>query len=371
MSITPGKRPASDALVAGFVVVLLIALVVAVFLSGLGSSLYPPQPATAEAADIHGLYDIVFAVGVAIFIVVEGLIVWSVLRYRRRPSDTELPVQTHGNNLLEIVWTIIPTAIVLFLFVISWQTLNTVNATTSTPDVKVRAIASQFQWTFQYLDASGNKLFTQSLPTAESGGGMAVPVGEKIQVELQAADVIHAFYVPRFLFKRDAIPGQTNVFDFTLDAAEAGGPPIRGQCAELCGIGHRVMLFDVIPMSRSDFDAWVTQKVAEANATPTPGPSGITTTLQLVAKNVEYQTKAFEVPAGQPFAIEFKNEDPAAIPHDADVRTPDGATILQDQKTINGGETITYTYTALEPGTYKLICSVHPFPAMTATLTVK
>jgi cytochrome c oxidase subunit 2 len=297
-------------------------------------------------------------VGVAIFIVVEGLIVWSVLRYRRRPTDTELPVQTHGNNLLEIVWTIIPTAIVLFLFVISWQTLNTVNATTSTPDVKVRAIASQFQWTFQYLDASGNKLFTQSLPTAESGGGMA-------------ADVIHAFYVPRFLFKRDAIPGQTNVFDFTLDAGEAGGPPIRGQCAELCGVGHRVMLFDVIPMSRPDFDAWVAQKVAEANASPTPGPSGITTTLRLVAKDIAYQTKSFEVPAGQPFALEFRNEDPATVPHDADVRAADGTTTLQDQKTVNGGETITYTYTALEPGTYKLICSVHPFPAMTATLTVK
>jgi cytochrome c oxidase subunit 2 len=367
MSITPGKRPASDALVAGIVVVLLIALVAAVFLSGLGSTLYPPQAATVEGRDTRGLYDIVFAFAVAIFLVVEGLIVWSVIRYRRRKTDTELPVQTHGNNLLEIVWTVVPTAIVLFLFVISWQTLNTVNATTSTPDVKIRAVASQFQWTFQYLDASGNKLFTQSVPTAEAGGGMAVPVGEKIQVELQAADVIHAFYVPRFLFKRDAIPGQTNVFDFTVDPAEAGGPPITGHCAELCGIGHYAMLFDVVPLSRADYDAWLAQKIAEANATPTPAPSAATT-LQLTAKNVQYETTSFEVAAGQPFALEFKNDDPAAIAHDADLHGADGAVIV-DTPTIDGGQSTTYTYQALDAGTYTFICSVHP--TMQATLTVK
>ena len=128
MSISPRKRPAPDAIVAGVVVAILVGLVGAVFVSGLGDSLFPPGAVTRQAEEVHGLYSIVFAFAVAIFVLVEGLIVWSVLRYRRRPGDTDLPVQTHGNNLLEIIWTLIPTAIVLFLFVVSWQTLDHVNA---------------------------------------------------------------------------------------------------------------------------------------------------------------------------------------------------------------------------------------------------
>jgi len=133
LSSSPRKRPASEALVAGGVVVVLLAIVAGVFLSGAGASLYPPNPATAQAQDVKRLYDIVFAIAVAVFIAVEGLIVWSIIRYRRRPGDDELPPQTHGNNLVEIIWTLIPTVIVLYLFAISWQSLNTVDAVSSDP----------------------------------------------------------------------------------------------------------------------------------------------------------------------------------------------------------------------------------------------
>ena len=160
MSSSPRKRPAPDALVAGVVVVILIALVLAVFMSGWGSTLFPPTAATVQAKEVRGLYDIVFAFAVAIFLVVEALIIWSVLRYRRKPGDVELPVQTHGNNLVEVIWTLIPTGIVLFLFVISWQTLNHVDAVSSSPDIRIHAIAGQFQWQFEYLDSSGKKVAT-------------------------------------------------------------------------------------------------------------------------------------------------------------------------------------------------------------------
>jgi cytochrome c oxidase subunit 2 len=371
MSTSPGRRPAPDALIAGAAVVALVALVGAIFLSGLGSSLFPPAPATRQAGEIRGLYNIVFAFAAVIFILVEALIVWSVIRYRRRPTDTELPVQTHGNNLLEILWTLIPTAIVIFLFVISWQTLNSVDAVSKTPDVHIRAVAAQFQWSFEYLDDSGTKLFTQTTPTAANGGGMAVPVGRTIQVELQSGDVIHAFYVPRFLFKRDVVPGMTNRFDFTVNEDEAG-QTFRGQCAELCGTGHRVMLFDVVAMSQAAYDAWVEGKIAEANATPAPSPSGEpSVTLKLTAKDVTYDTHAFEVAADQPFAIAFTNADPPAIEHDVDIRKSDGTTVVIDQPHTVGGQTQTYLYAGLPAGTYTFICSVHPFPAMTGTLTVR
>jgi cytochrome c oxidase subunit 2 len=367
MSTSPRKRPASEAIVAGGVVVLLIAIVGVVFASGAGSALYPPKPATAQAAVTSSLYDIVFAIAVAIFVAVEGLIVWSILRYRRRPTDTELPPQTHGNNFVEVLWTLIPTVIVLYLFAISWNTLNTVDAVTPDPDVRIHAIAGQFQWQFEYLDAQGKHLATQTKPIGE-GGGMAVPVGRKVQVTLDSPDVIHAWYVPRFLFKRDVVPGQTNRFEFTVNEDEAG-QTFHGQCAELCGTGHRVMLFDVVAMTQADFEAWLARLVEVENATPPPLPSGATA-LSMSAKDIAYDKKALDVPAGVPFAIEFENLDPAGVPHDIDIRAADG-TVVKDQPTIDGGKTVTYTYDALEAGTYTFICSVHPIPAMTGTLTVK
>jgi len=367
MSSSPRKRPASEAIVAGGVVVLLVAIVGLVFYSGAGSALYPPKPATAEAVVTSSLYDIVFAIAVAIFVAVEGLIVWSILRYRRRPTDTELPPQTHGNNFVEVLWTLIPTVIVLYLFAISWNTLNTVDAVTQNPDVRIHAVAGQFQWQFQYLDGQGHHLATQTQPSGE-GGGMAVPVGRKVQVTLDSPDVIHAWYVPRFLFKRDVIPGQTNRFEFTVNVDEAG-QTFHGQCAELCGTGHRVMLFNVLAMTQSDFDAWLAKLIEVENATPAPLPSGATT-LALVAKGITFDKKAFDVPAGAPFAIELQNQDPAGVPHAVDIRIADGS-VIKDQPTVDGGKTVTYSYDALTAGTYTFICSVHPVPGMTGTLTVK
>ena len=371
MSRSPGKRLTPDVLIAGGAVVALVVLVAAVFLSGLGSTLYPPLAATTQGQQIRDLYDFVFAIALVIFLLVEGLIVWSVIRYRRKPTDTELPVQTHGNNLLEALWTLIPTAIVIVMFGVSWQTLTSVDAVSKTPDVHIRAVAGQFQWQFEYLDETGQRLFTQTTPTADNGGGMAVPVGRTIGVELQSPDVIHAFYVPRFLFKRDVVPGQTNRFDFTINENEVG-QTFRGQCAELCGTGHRIMLFDVLAMSPAAYDAWLEQRIAEANATPPPPPSGEpSVTLDVTAKDVTFDTHALEVAADLPYAIAFKNDDVAVITHDVDIRETDGTTVVFDQPTVAGGATQTYRYPPLPAGTYTFICSVHPFPAMTGTLTVK
>jgi cytochrome c oxidase subunit 2 len=372
MSSIPRKRPASDAIIAGGVVVVLIALVLAVFLSGAGSSLFPPVAATTQGKGVHGLYDVVFGIAVAIFLIVESLIVWSIIRYRRRPGDDELPVQTHGNNTVEIIWTLIPTVIVLFLFVISWQTLNTVDAVTADPSVRIHAVAGQFQWKFEYLDASGKKVATQVVPAYDptsGSGGMAVPVGRSVQVTLDSPDVIHAFYVPRFLFKRDVVPGQTNKFEFTVDPSEAGNV-FRGQCAELCGTGHRVMLFSVRALSQADYDAWLAALVAESNATPAPAPSGAVS-FQLTAKDIAYSTKTMEIAANTPFVIAFTNADPAGVPHDVDIRQADGKTVVIDQKTTDGGQASQYAYQGLPAGTYLFMCSVHPIPSMTGTLTVK
>ena len=137
MSSSPRTRPSTVALTAIAVGVLVIGAVLVAIAVGIDvikygetfvTGLYPPQAVTSQGAAIRDLYTIVFLVAVAIFFVVEGLILWSVIRYRRKPGDDSLPPQTHGNNVAEAVWTIVPTLIVAFLFVISWQTLNVVDA---------------------------------------------------------------------------------------------------------------------------------------------------------------------------------------------------------------------------------------------------
>lgn len=366
MSKGPRKRPASEALVAGGVVVLLIAIVALVFWSGAGSALYPPPAVTEEAKAISSLYDIVFAIAVVIFVAVEGLIVWSILRYRRRPGDTDLPPQTHGNNLAEILWTVIPTVIVIYLFAISWQTLATVDEVSAKPDVRVHVLAGQFQFTFEYLDENGEHIATQTKATG-TGGGMAVPVGKNVHVTLEARDVIHAWYVPQFLFKRDMIPGQINQFEFVVDPKEAG-QTFSGQCAELCGAGHRAMVFSVTAMTDADFQSYLDRLIAIESATPPPPPSGAPVVDIGTSGPIEFDKKALEGPAGQPFAIKFTNA--SALEHDVDIRAADGA-VLQDNPSIVGGEETTYTTNALEAGTYTFICSIHPVPSMTGTLTIK
>jgi cytochrome c oxidase subunit 2 len=370
MSSSPRKRPLSAAISAVVLLGIVGAFCVLFVASGAWDAMFPPPAVTSQGREISQLYTIIMVIAAVIFLVVESLIIWSVLRYRRRSDDDALPPQTHGNNLVEIIWTVIPTVIVAYMFVISMQTLGSVDAVSSSSDVKVRAVAGQFQWQFDYLAADGTtRLFTESAPLASNGGGMHLPVGRNIHVELTSPDVLHAFYVPEFLFKRDVVPGQANRFEFTIDAAEAG-QTFRGQCAELCGIGHGAMLFDVVAVTQSEFDAWVARKIQEANATPAPRPTG-ETLIEMTAKGIAYDKHELTVAAGQPFAIRLKNEDPAGVPHDLDIRQADGRTVIQDKPTVDGGREVVYDYTPLQAGSYVFICSVHPIPAMTGTLTVR
>jgi cytochrome c oxidase subunit II len=267
MSSPPRTRPSTVALTA-------IAVGVDLIKAGdtFVTGLYPPQAVTSQGAAIRDLYTIVFLMSVAVFFVVEGLILWSVIRYHRKPGDDVLPAQVHGNNIAEAVWTIVPTVIVAFLFIVSWQTLNVVDTTANAPQTHLHAQAGQFQWSFDYLADDGKTvLYTQLAPVGPDGG-LNVPTGRTIEMTLNSNDVIHAFYVPQFLFKRDVVPGRTNKFQFNVDESMAG-QTFRGQCAELCGAGHDVMLFDVHAMKAKDFDAWLT---AAAAAAPPPAPSGST-----------------------------------------------------------------------------------------------
>jgi len=227
----------------------LVALVIgALFLGGCQAAGTLP-PATEQAIQITDLYNLVFAIAAVVFVLVEVLIIWSVIRYRRKPSDRSLPAQTHGNFLLEIVWTIVPFVTVVGIFVASVGVLNSVDAREAdAAEVKVEVVGYQWQWKFAYPD-NGIEVFG----TAAQEPQLVVPIGKTIQVSLVGQDVNHAFYVPEFLFQRDAVPGQVNVFQFTPNKLGT----FHGQCSAFCGLLHHAMRFSVKVVSPEEYDAWL------------------------------------------------------------------------------------------------------------------
>jgi cytochrome c oxidase subunit II len=205
-----------------------------------------PQSVTEQGRAIYNLYNLFLYIAAVIFLIVSGLVVWSVIRYRRRGD--ELPKQTHGNNRLELVWTLIPTVIVLFLFVVTMQAQDKVLNGSTRPTVTVTATAFQWSWRFNY-EGTGAEV----LGTPDRVPEMVVPVGQTVRVKLVSADVVHTFYVPQTLFKRQAIPGTINEFDLTFEKEGL----FHGQCTQFCGLAHADMMFRVRVVSQGEYQSWL------------------------------------------------------------------------------------------------------------------
>ena len=184
--------------------------------------------------------------------IVWALIGWAVLRYRRRGED--LPTQRQYVVPVEIVYTAIPVLIVAVLFALSYRTQRDVNALTSDPDVVIEVQGFQWQWQFHYVEEDVTVTGRRDDPPV-----MVVPVDATIRLVLTSNDVIHSFYVPDFLYKRDVIPGVKNKID--VDVTDVGR--YTGRCAEFCGLDHAKMTFEVDAVTEADFRDWVAdQQVA-------------------------------------------------------------------------------------------------------------
>ena len=322
-----------------------------------------PTPHTNQAKEVFWLYVVVLVLGGIVFFGVEGFIIYAVIRYRRR--DDRLPTQIHGNRLVEVIWTAIPTAIVLILFVLSTITLVSISAAAK-PGVTVEVDGFQWQWTFHYLDGDTDAKNDVSITgTPAAPPQMVLPVGEPVKLILVSKDVIHSFFVPAFLVKRDVVPlpnNQHNELEFTI--SDTG--TYSGQCAEFCGDLHARMTFSVKAVTRAEYDKWFT--AAKAGETPAPSVPAEGAVLKLAADHTAYDTQTLEAPAGKAFTIEFTDKE--AISHNVAIYKGDEA-IFHGTIITGPDKTVSYVIDALPPGEYKFICDVHPIPSMTGTLTIK
>lgn len=361
---------------------------------GLGfyAGLTPASPATVQAEHVNDLYFLIFAISIAIFVIVEGLIIWAIVRYRRR--DDRLPPQIHGNIRLELIWTAIPTLLVIIIFALSLNALAVVEERVEEVGATIEVDGFQWQWRFRYQGTDVEVTGTGANPPV-----MRVPVGERVHLVLLSEDVVHAFFVPNFLIKRDVNPYPEGIEPNTLEFTVMEAGEYSGQCAEFCGTGHAAMTFVVHAMERAEFDAWLASEAGGESPAPSgsaapsgsPGPSGSPaasagptgspaafpgptatgtatdeTRVTLSADNLEFSTDTLEVPAGRPFTLSFENlED---IPHNVAIYR-DGQPVFQGE-VFSGPDSRDYAVPALEPGgTYAFVCEVHP-DTMVGTLTV-
>ena len=239
-------------------------------------------PVTPVAREIYDLHLLMLAICAVIFVIVFGVMFYSI--YAHRKSVGHKALQFHENTTVEIVWTIIPFFILIGM---AWPATKTVLALkdTSNPEVTIKATGYQWKWGYDYVKGEGEGIMLYSnLATPseqvynrqqkgehyllEVDQNLVVPVGKKIRMLTTAGDVIHAWWVPAFGVKQDAIPGF--IRDTWFKAEKEG--IYRGQCAELCGKDHGFMPIVVEVLSAEKYSAWVgEQKKKLAAAADDPG----------------------------------------------------------------------------------------------------
>ncbi|HAF10957.1 MAG TPA: cytochrome c oxidase subunit II [Chloroflexi bacterium] len=218
---------------------------------------WPVDPQGPLARSIADLYWLMFGAAVIVLAIVVGALVVAGIRFRERPGHQAR--QYHGNNVLELIWTVVPTLMVISFSVLSFQRLALVNDVDSGAAMTVQAEGKQWVWNFQYPSDPKFKLSDGTyLKAAEE---LHIPAGQKVKIELSSVDVIHAFYLPSLGGQKDAVPGRATAMWIQADRPGT----YNGQCAEFCGTGHADMLITVVAQNPADYAAWQAAAVKQAN----------------------------------------------------------------------------------------------------------
>jgi cytochrome c oxidase subunit II len=277
----------------------LIAGVVLATATGCTSEAFPrlglPTPVTEEGPRILSLWQGSWAAALATGVLVWGLILWSVFFHRRSRTKVEVPPQNRYNLPIEALYTLVPMIVVSVLFYFTARDQSELMETSEEPDHIINVVGYQWSWGFNYLEpvgASDNDAHTAdelaAIPdrimdrvpdnadgvyevgtpaernpdTDNPGPTLVLPEGESVQFVLTSRDVIHSFWVIPFLMKMDVIPGHTNTFEVTPNQQGT----FMGKCAEMCGVDHSRMLFNVKVVSPEEYDQYL-QELADNGQT--------------------------------------------------------------------------------------------------------
>lgn len=205
-----------------------------------------PLPAhSPNAARTTTAYYVIFGFTAAIFVLVESLLVAFVWKYRSRGRSRAVEgAQVHGHTRLELLWTAIPVAILAVIAgVVFYELPGIASAPAASDPIRITVEGHQYYWQFDYPNG------------ARSIGTLHVPVGEVVKLRVVSSDVIHSWWIPELGGKLQAIPGRVNHTWFRADAPGA----YQGQCAELCGIFHSLMLATVVAESRADYNSYISK----------------------------------------------------------------------------------------------------------------
>ncbi len=228
-------------------------ILIAAAASGCSGRLGMPEPGTQEGERIVDLWRILFFTAAALGGLVVVLLVWCIVHYRRRSGagdgDDDLPFQRRGSVPLEVVYTLVPLAIVGVIFVLSLRTdpATAGDGKAGGRPLTVDVTAFRWQWRFDYPAER-----VSIIGSPEDSPDLVLPTGRPVHLRVRTADVIHSFFVPGFLGKMDVVPGLDNEFD--LRPTRPGR--YQGYCAEFCGLDHARMTFAVRVVAPDEFTRW-------------------------------------------------------------------------------------------------------------------
>ena len=219
-----------------------------------GVRVWLPEAVTTTAPAIDRLFYLILAITGVVFLLVQATLLTFIVRYRRRPGRRADYI--HGNQVVEIIWTVIPALILSYLAFHSQRVWSQVRGTPPLANLEIEITAEQFAWNIRYPGADGVFNTADDITTINQ---LHLPVHETVLVHLKSKDVIHSFFVPQFRMKLDAVPGMTGRLWFST--TKTGNFEIA--CAELCGLGHYRMRGFLTIEPDEAFHTWLAQTLAE------------------------------------------------------------------------------------------------------------
>jgi cytochrome c oxidase subunit 2 len=262
--------------VLGLALVAALLLLLAAAPAALGDALTPESGGSPQAEDIDTLYKITLYVAIVIFLIVEGTLIWSLVKFRARRGGPEA-AQIHGNTPLEIGWTVGAALILVVLTVVTFLYLGDIENPPPSGPGGLQAERSQFASVGQpepprdggpalNIDVNGQQyVWRYDYPGREKLFNyyeMVVPTNTTVTLDITASDVIHSWWIPKLGGKADATPGHNNETWFKISKPGV----YEGQCAELCGSGHADMRAVVRAVSPTEFEAWAERQRADIRA---------------------------------------------------------------------------------------------------------